>query len=109
LEGLEVVFEINNSRIEFRHMNEKLKKIFVAKFNEIAAGTRTRVGHRNLRNKWKNYLSELEGVDRMGKLMSMVIDCPSDKIQIVDPFGEDAILRINKEMAIKIVTLGYIP
>lgn len=106
-------------------MNEKLQKIFAAKFNEMSNGvsylpnnhqltsnlTRKRIeaSSSKLRKRWKDYLANLDGVSRMGKLMSMVIDCPSDKIQIIDPFGEDAIIRVNKEVAIKIVTLGYIP
>lgn len=85
-------------------MNEKLYNIFNKKLQSIKESN-----NKNLRKSWKEYLSGIEGIDRMGRLMSMVVDCPSDKVQITDPFGEDAVLRVDINLAIKIITLGYIP
>lgn len=57
---------------------------------------------------WSEYLEDLE-VERQGKLMSMIIPCPDDKIEFLDPLGNEAKIRVSKEQAIKIATLGYIP
>jgi hypothetical protein len=85
-------------------MNTLLQQIFSNRFCELSKKTKPQ----KIRKIWKNYL-EVLGVDRKGKLMTMLIPCPDDQVEIKDPMGEDVVIRINKELALKIATLGFTP
>jgi hypothetical protein len=59
-------------------------------------------------HKWKSYLDDLR-ITRVSKLMKTIIPCSEDQLEFKDPSGYDGFIRINKDLALKIMTLGYIP
>jgi hypothetical protein len=51
---------------------------------------------------WNKLLDELD-IDRSGKLTSIILDIPSE-VRVEDPTG--AVLRMTRDQAMKILTLG---
>lgn len=91
-------------------MQDKLYSIFRQKLFSIQQKTPAIYGafRYEVQKAWGEYLDKLK-VERQGKLLSMIITCPDDKIEFLDPIENERKIRIDKEYAIKIVTLGFIP
>lgn len=91
-------------KIKLSKMKDKLYSIFQQRLNRIQQKTNF---HKDLTiNSWNKCLQRFE---RQGKLMSIIIPCSEDKIEFSDPLGNESKIRVAKDQAIKIITLGMIP
>lgn len=95
-------------------MEDKLHDIFRRKLGEIA----DRIGGIDFKSTlrlveaWNEYLSNLDGVERRGKLLGLVIEKEGDKAYVKDPLvigGNQSYIIIPKELATKIAMLGALP
>jgi hypothetical protein len=80
-------------------LREKLYLIFKQKFEQCKD-----------QREWAYYIENLNDVDRLGKLMALLI-ANENKIRIIDPSSSrtEVFLDVSIEFAEKVVTLGFLP
>lgn len=98
-------------------IEEKLYEIFANRLDQIEDDIAARISPRwrsvqKLHEEWEDFLSDVPGVESISKIMSLVLQQSDDKVWVRNPLvigGNEGIISMPKETAIKIVTLGHIP
>jgi hypothetical protein len=95
-------------------MKEKISDLFSEAFNKIKpeiikkSSWWNQVSCSTKLQKWQKYIEGLEGVCRKSKIIGLILE-DDDEIKIKDPSSQDSVITIKKEIALRILTLGYLP
>ena len=95
-------------------LEQKLYDIFEKKLHRLESGTFAVTEYSRLillNDRWNDCLDSV-GVERIGLLMSMITQKSPDHVHINDPLvfgGNQGIISMKTETAMKIVALGGLP
>lgn len=98
-------------------IEEKLYEIFESRLQQIevrfanAGKPRWSYWHR-LQEEWSEFLEGFKDLGRSSRMMTLVLDKKDDVIRINDPLstsGNDCVLEIPVDTAMKILALGCLP
>lgn len=96
-------------------LEQKLYDIFERRLHALESGISVASESARqiiLKQDWNNIIDSLEDVERIGLLMSMITQKSPDHVHINDPLvfgGNQGIISMKVETAMKIVALGDLP
>lgn len=98
-------------------IEDKLDEIFGRKLDEIEDRIESQISPRwrtmsRLQEEWMDFLGKVPGLEAMSKIVALVVDEKEGHVRFRNPLvvgGNEGMLSLPRETAVKIVALGHIP